>query len=82
MQLDVKFEDVGRDKKAWTLRTWGVDPDAMLRSIRQRGSLSSREIDIAFADDGKSGHVIVGGFRPVGRFTVTEVNVPATKEAK
>ncbi len=65
----VAFFEVGRDKKSW-VESMRVTHAAIVKSIRKRRALISRDIEVEFHEDGSSGN-IYAGTRPVGRFTVT-----------
>lgn len=67
----VSFSNVGRGKLSWTATLPRLDDASMIREIKKRGALGSRDID--FSDDGSGGGAIyVGGFRQVGEWRVVE----------
>lgn len=69
-RTQVTFTDVGPRKKTWTamilIEDGLLDEEEMYKSVRKSHALGSRGID--FTDDGL---ILVGGFRPVGRWEVT-----------
>lgn len=72
MSVIVEFQSVGRAKRTWTTILPELSEVALYRAVKQRGALGSREIDFDYNEDEKRGLIVVGGFRVVGAFKVTE----------
>ena len=71
----VSFERVGRNHDVEPMRFEDVteaDELAALIHQRVRGLLGSRFYEVVVELDDGVGEIIVGGFRPAGRFTITE----------
>ena len=74
----IQFTDVGAQKKAWSATCPYSPADVhdveltVLREVRRVSALMSREVDVWYNPDTGSGSIIVGGFRRVGSFVVTE----------
>lgn len=66
----VHFQDVGRDKQSWSANLKSVSEDTLVKEVRRRGALCSRNVDCEINDMGSGGVVIVGGWRAAGRFTI------------
>lgn len=64
------FRNVGRNKCGWHAVLKPATDRRILAQIRKHGQLASRDIDFEIAEDGRSGVVIVGGFRVVGEFVI------------
>lgn len=74
----IKFEGdlVGREQRIEPFNVVAADQNQLRDAIleRVRPKLMSSEVDLAMTytpNEGLSGIVIVGGWRPVGQFTVT-----------
>lgn len=65
--ITVHFKDVGRDKRTWSAEFKSLDHKTMYREVKSKGGLMSSDIDFCL----ESGSVIVGGWRTVGKFTVS-----------
>jgi hypothetical protein len=70
LQTTIRFQDVGRSKRSWTSVLRPATDERILREIRRHGGLASRDIGAEISDDGRTGVVIVGGFREVGVFEI------------
>jgi hypothetical protein len=69
----VEFVGVGHARKCWKVTTDKFpDEGDLARMVRKAKALASRGIDCQFDEDMEHGTVLVGGFRPVGAFRVTE----------
>jgi len=73
----IEFSSVGRDKLSWRCESEGYMQadlknlkDVMIASIRKRGALMSRDIELECNEDGTNGVIIVGGSRVVGKFII------------
>jgi hypothetical protein len=68
----VNFSNVGRNKRSWS-KTFpqGVTTGHIAREAKRNGGLMSSEVDAELNDGGSMGHIIVGGWRVVGTFTIT-----------
>lgn len=67
------FEDVGRDHRSFEIEITDLDQlDSltMERIVKREARLMSNEVELRHNGFGQEGSVIVGGFRPVGRFRV------------
>lgn len=71
-KIIVSFSDVGRDKKSWA-KTFpkGITTSDIAREAKRNGGLMSSEVDAELAESGDHGHIIVGGWRVVGAFSIT-----------
>lgn len=68
--MKIHFENVGRDHLSWSAEIEDVTYRRLLAEIRKKKALASRDVEFDFAEDGMSGNVIVGGWRPIGRFSL------------
>jgi len=66
--VTVHFENVGRDKRSWSATISHVSHEVLARQVRPH--LMSCTIEFMIDEDGSGGDVIVGGWRPVGRFRI------------
>jgi hypothetical protein len=75
--MKVKFINVGRNKVSWEAETEIITYDWLRNQASMYGGLISNDID--FTDsrkknndniDGAYGNLIVGGFRPVGKYYI------------
>lgn len=73
--VTVDFEKVGGGERSWSETFPKVNYDSILRAIRKSGALASKNLEIEVEEiDGKTrGTIFVGGFRAVGKFTITKV---------
>lgn len=70
--ITVQFSDVGRDKLSWSKSfSQGTTTAHIAREAKRGGRLVSNDVDAELNDSG-IGHIIVGGWRVVGNFTVTQ----------
>jgi hypothetical protein len=81
MTVRIRFEDVGRDRRTWEQEfTTDGDGDlsgpALIGAIRKRGGVVSRDVDFLAGDDGDM-TIVVGGFRPVGKWRIVDPSVEA-----
>lgn len=67
LQVPVEFFEVGRDKRSWHA-TIVPTPAAILKQIKKRGGLISRDIGLVWKEGDTGGQIVVGGFRAVGTF--------------
>lgn len=76
--MKIHFEDVGRQKKTWTVELTEAEltEKRVLREIRKSGALLSQ--DIEFIIDGSQGR-IYAGIRHVGRIRIEEDVAPITQ---
>lgn len=86
--MKVRFVNVGRDHKSWEAETPSVSYEWLEHQVKRNGRLMSNQID--FSDersgedlpvDGAFGSVLVGGFRPVGRYYIGEAIPQDTMES-
>ncbi len=68
-KVDVEFSEVGRFKQSWTLRINPTD-EAIIKAIRRKRCLASRDIDLVWNEDKSGAVIVVGGTRTVGRFAL------------
>ena len=68
-KVDVEFSQVGRSKRSWTEKIIPTE-SAILRAIRRKGVLASREIDLEWDENESAGVIVVGGMRTVGCFAL------------
>lgn len=80
------FREVGRRKLAWETdcpfdRTneSAIESLALASVRKQRGAIISRDVDVHYDAAKNEGTVLVGMFRPVGRFEVLEEASDATE---
>ncbi len=66
--MTVKFVDVGRSKMCWEEEISTVDELSIIRAVKKRKALASKEIDASV--EGTGGTIYVAGFRPVGHFFI------------
>jgi hypothetical protein len=69
----VEFQDVGRAKKSWTATLQRFTHSALYREVKRQNALGSTGIDFDYNEDEKRGLIVVGGFRVVGSFTVSDL---------
>ncbi len=72
--IEVKFENVGRDKMKWFANLPSVTPDYIRQSIKQHQALASNPADIFIDGNEHSGRLLVG-FGPgrcVGKYTIVK----------
>lgn len=65
----IHFLNVGRNKATWDVQMREVSEDAIIKAVRKKGCLMSRDIDVELSDDFSMGNVYAG-CRCVGTFTV------------
>lgn len=77
--MKVKFVNVGRANKTWEAETCEVTFEWLEHQVKKTGGLMSNSIDFTddrvgedLLDNGAFGSVIVGGFRPVGKYYIGE----------
>lgn len=66
------FTDVGRNKQCFTVECRDLDEAA--RAVMRSGAIRSSSVDLLQPEESHEGIVLVGGYRPVGRFTVEQLN--------
>lgn len=71
--ITVSFKEVGREKASWTEDFPKLDHDSLYKSVKKKARLMSSNIDFAETEKEGEGVILVGGFRPVGKFTFCEV---------
>lgn len=71
MSTTIKFKNVGRLRKSW-LVTYPTMPkaDVLIREVKGKGALLSRDIDVEIDEENNRG-VVYAGFRTVGEVEVT-----------
>jgi hypothetical protein len=70
--ITVNFIEVGRDKKSWS-RQFGILSElAIAKEAKRNGGIMSSQVDAELSDNGSTGTILVGGWRPVGTFTITQ----------
>jgi hypothetical protein len=75
---EIEFENVGRNKRSWSVPCpCSPDNEDMVefvatKSVKSKGALMSRDIETLYIAEERAGRVIVGGFRVVGAFKVVE----------
>lgn len=65
----IKFIDVGRRKKSWTLETERIKDGEIFSSIKKNGGLISKGIDFDLDEETGTG-VIFAGERAVGKILI------------
>lgn len=68
--IHVKFIGVGRGKLTWEGLVSALEHGPLLRQIRMRRALGSREVWFRLNAEETEGKIYVGLGRPVGRFEV------------
>lgn len=68
--MKVRFIEVGRSKVTWTEELPKLTDSALVRAIRKKNVLMSRDIDVVPNESDDSGIIIVGGLRTVGTWEV------------
>lgn len=72
--MRVVFKTVGRDRKTWAEiipEEFRNDPwNWMAKAIRKSGALRSQDVDFETDDDDRTGTIVVGDFRAVGRYEI------------
>ncbi len=66
--MRVAVENVGRNKLTWEMEVWDeprAAAEQILREVRKRRALMSREVDVSWNEAGDAG-CIEAGFRAVG----------------
>lgn len=66
----VHFKHVGRDKKSWSKQFGIISELAIAKEAKRTGGLMSGQVDAELSDNGSAGTILVGGWRPVGTFTI------------
>lgn len=72
--MKIQFTEVGRDKKSWTAEIKELTESAIVRQVKKGKAILSSGIEAILNEDGKTGYIIVGGFRTVGQFSVEHAN--------
>ncbi|WP_036230222.1 hypothetical protein [Marinobacterium jannaschii] len=70
--MKIQFIEVGPNNSSWTAEVSELEYEALYREVKDKAMLMSRTIDFSYDGESKSGEVIVGGFRTVGKFKVLE----------
>ena len=70
--MKVHFKEVGRDNVSWTkeFKNAATEDDIAMEAKRG-GRLMSSCVDAEIDDSATAGVIIVGGFREVGTFTIS-----------
>lgn len=71
--MKITFENCGRGQETWTADLSEVEFRPMLMALRKKpgAPVMSSDIDFLFDTDSTvNGSVLVGGFRPIGRFRI------------
>jgi hypothetical protein len=66
--MNVTFNNVGRDKKTFSVKLKSLTDSAMRKAVREHGGIRSRYPDFEMIDDNNG--LVLAGFRTVGEFTV------------
>jgi len=70
--MKIHFKDVGRDKRSWTEDFPKTATEQQIAKAAKRGAgLMSSCVDAEIHEQGDGGKIYVGGFRPVGTFTIS-----------
>lgn len=72
MRYLVKFIDIGRNKRSWEKECEVLDEVALTREVLRSKALMSKAVDVFLLPGHKTGEVIAGGFRTVGRLEVID----------
>lgn len=73
--ITVNFLEVGRDKRSWSKSFKGpLKMNSLAREAKSGAGLMSSGVDAELDDSGLSGVILVGGFREVGKFTISKPN--------
>jgi hypothetical protein len=71
--MKIHFKDVGRDKRSWSQDFGNAATQEEIAKAAKRGAgLMSSCVDAEIYEQGDGGEIIVGGFRTVGTFTITD----------
>lgn len=73
--MRIAVENVGRNKTSWEMDVWDeprAAAEQIYREVRKRRCLMSSEVDVTWDEGGRSGTVVVGGFRTVGTWRALE----------
>lgn len=81
MRYLVKFIDIGRYKRCFEREFRSVSESALKRAIEASGVLMSHSIDVILDENGKTGHVMVGGLREVGWLEIVDREQEQTEQA-
>lgn len=68
--MTVHFTDVGRDKQTWDVEVKSLSDSVLMREIRVKRALHSRDVEFVWDETGIQATIWVGGFRKVGRLAV------------
>lgn len=70
----IEFDRIGRNHDVPALHTEAADGEAIANAVydHARPHLASREIEVFVNLDEKRGHILVGGMRPGGNFTIRD----------
>ena len=71
--VNVKFTNVGRDKRNWS-QSISIDNfwNNIAKAIKRSCAIMSQDIEFIEDDSGIAGVIVVGGFRTVGKFEITD----------
>jgi hypothetical protein len=70
--MKIHFKEVGRDKRSWTQDFSNTATEDEIAKAAKRGAgLMSSCVDAAIYEQGDGGEIVVGGFRTVGTFTIS-----------
>jgi hypothetical protein len=70
--MTINYIEVGRDKRSWS-KTFAseVSEDEIAIEAKRGGRLMSSCVHAEFNDSANGGLIVVGGFRTVGTFTIS-----------
>lgn len=67
----VHFQEVGRDKKTRDFQTESLSDVQLIRELKRKRVLMSRDIDFSWEKNGgQKADIYIGGWRKVGSLTV------------
>jgi hypothetical protein len=76
MNWEIQFTNVGRGKRCWTQLLTQLPTEAVIARLA-KAALASRGVDVLFDEqDANTGTIFVGGCRPVGEFTIKQLEAP------
>lgn len=73
--IKVRFFDVGREKLSWIAELEPTGP-ALVRAVKHRGALMSRDFEVTLDLETGKGFVLVGAARVVGHLEVVREAAP------
>lgn len=68
----VHFKEIGRDKKSWSKIFPTISERGIAKEAKLGAGLMSSNVEAPLDDGGMSGTILVGGWREVGTFTISQ----------